>query len=296
MADDGFATATVPAAPFRRQREGLARILRSRLFVVGAALFALMLAGALAADLLAPYDPLANNFRERLAPPSLAHLAGTDSFGRDVLSRILYGGRVSLGVGAAVAAATGFFGILIGAAAGYFNRLDSLLMRLMDGLMAFPGLLLAIALAAMLGSSTFNTILALSVAYTPRAARVVRAAVLVVKETEFVEAARATGAGDLRILLTHILPNSLAPVIVQTTYFFALAVLAEAVLSFIGVGPPPPAPSWGNIIADGRDYIVEAPWVSLFPGIAIALSVLGLNLLGDGLRDVLDPRLAERQP
>lgn len=295
MAADHSAAIVLPPSRWW-QRGVLARVLGSRLFVVGAALFALMLVSALFAHFLAPYDPLANDFRNRLSPPSLLHLAGTDSFGRDILSRILYGGQVSLGVGAAVAAATAFFGILIGAAAGYFHRLDSPLMRLMDGLMAFPGLLLAIALAAVLGSSTFNTILALTVAYTPRAARVVRAAVLVVKETEYVEAARAIGASNLRILLTHILPNSLAPLIVQATYFFALAILAEAVLSFIGVGPPPPAPSWGNIITDGRDYIVEAPWVSLFPGIAIALSVLGLNLLGDGLRDVLDPRLEARRP
>lgn len=296
MGADRSADAAVPVVSRRRRSDGFARVLRSRLFIVGSVLFMLMLVSALLARFLAPYDPFANDFRNRLSPPSLSHLVGTDSFGRDILSRILYGGQVSLGVGASVATATAFFGILIGAAAGYFHRLDNLLMRLMDGLMAFPGLLLAIALAAVLGSSTFNTVLALTVAYTPRAARIVRAAVLVVKETEYVEAARAIGAGNLRILLTHILPNSLAPVIVQTTYFFALAVLAEAVLSFIGVGPPPPAPSWGNIIADGRNYIVEAPWVSLFPGIAIALSVLGLNLLGDGLRDMLDPRLAERRP
>jgi peptide/nickel transport system permease protein len=296
MGADRSAAAAMPIVSPRRRSNGLKRALRSRLFIVGAVLFMLMLASALLAHILSPYDPSANNFRNRLGPPSLSHLAGTDSFGRDILSRILYGGQVSLGVGASVAAATAFFGILIGAAAGYFHRLDNLLMRLMDGLMAFPGLLLAIALAAVLGSSTFNTVLALTVAYSPRAARIVRAAVLVVKETEYVEAARAIGASNLRILLTHILPNSIAPVIVQTTYFFALAVLAEAVLSFIGVGPPPPTPSWGNIIADGRNYIVEAPWVSLFPGIAIAISVLGLNLLGDGLRDMLDPRLAERRP
>lgn len=280
--------------PARRRPGSLARLLASRMFVVGAALFVLMLASALAAHLLAPHDPLANDFRNRLSAPSFLHPAGTDSFGRDILSRILYGGQVSLGVGAAVAAATGVFGIVIGGAAGYFGRIDGILMRLMDGLMAFPGLLLAIALAAVLGSSETNAILALTIAYTPRAARVVRAAVLVVRETEYVEAARAIGAGHARILVRHILPNSLAPVIVQLTYFFALAILAEAVLSFIGVGPPPPAPSWGNIIAEGRDYIVEAPWISLFPGVAIALAVLGLNLLGDGLRDVFDPRLTAR--
>jgi peptide/nickel transport system permease protein len=165
------------------------------------------------------------------------------------------------------------------------------MMRVMDGLMAFPGILLAISLAAALGSSELNAAIALTVAYTPRTARIVRAAVLVVRELDYVEAARALGAGHGRILARHILPNSLTPLVVQCTYIFALAVLAEAVLSFIGVGPPPPTPSLGSIIADGRDYILEAPWISLYPGIVIAITVLGLNLLGDGLRDVLDPRM-----
>ncbi|MCB1809239.1 MAG: ABC transporter permease, partial [Candidatus Competibacteraceae bacterium] len=177
------------------------------------------------------------------------------------------------------------------ALAGYFQRLDNVLMRTMDGLMAFPGILLAIALAAVLGPSEINAVIALTIAYTPRTARIVRAAVLVVRGMEYVEAALACGASHLRILWRHILTNSLAPLIVQLTFIFAYAILAEAVLSFIGVGPPPPTPSWGNIIADGRSYIPEAPWISLFPGIAIALTVLGLNLLGDGLRDVLDPRM-----
>jgi peptide/nickel transport system permease protein len=164
-------------------------------------------------------------------------------------------------------------------------------MRVMDALMAFPGILLAIAIAAVLGPSEFNAVIALSVTYTPRTARVVRAAVLVVREMPYIESARAIGEGHLRILLMHVLPNSLTPLVVQLTYVFAIAILAEAVLSFIGVGPPPPLPTFGNIIAEGRDFIQEAPWVSLFPGLAIAVCVLGLNLIGDGLRDALDPRM-----
>src|SRR5262249_28696341 len=162
---------------------------------------------------------------------------------------------------------------------------DNVVMRIMDGLMAFPAILLAVAIAAALGPSELNAAIALAVAYTPRTSRIVRAAVLVVREMEYVEAARAIGAGNLRILLQHVLPNSLTPLVVQMTFVFALAILAEAVLSFIGVGPPPPTPTFGNIIADGRNYIQEAPWISLYPGVAIAMCVLGLNLLGDGLRD-----------
>jgi peptide/nickel transport system permease protein len=182
-------------------------------------------------------------------------------------------------------------GVTIGALAGYFDRADGPLMRTMDGLMAFPPVVLAIAIAAVLGPSTVNCIVALAIAYTPRTARVVRAAVLVTRQAEYVEAARALGAGHLRILLRHVLANSMAPILVQLTFVFALAVLAEAVLSFIGVGPRPPVPTFGNVIADGRNYLAEAPWICAAPGIAVMLLVIGLNLLGDGLRDVLDPRL-----
>jgi peptide/nickel transport system permease protein len=189
---------------------------------------------------------------------------------------------------------TGICGTAIGAAAGFFPRLDHPVMRLMDALMAFPGVLLAIALAAVLGPSEPNVILALVVTYVPRTARIMRAAALVVNEMEYVQAARAAGASHLRILVRHIGANSLAPLIVQMTFIFAIAILAEALLSFIGVGPQPPTPTWGNIIADGRDVIPEAPWICLFPGLFVAVSVLGLNLVGDGLRDVLDPRLKEK--
>ncbi|HLE43745.1 MAG TPA: ABC transporter permease [Methylomirabilota bacterium] len=267
------------------------RLLRHRLFMTGLVLFALIVVMAAAAGALAPHPPNQNNFRYRLGAPTRVFLLGTDGFGRDVLSRVIHGARVSLRIGLMVVVMNAILGTLIGAGAGSIRTLDNVVMRVMDGLMAFPAILLAIALAATLGASELNVVLALTIAYTPRTARIVRASVLVVRELEYVQAALAAGAGYLRILFHHILANSLAPLIVQLTFIFAVSVLAEAVLSFIGVGPPPPTPTWGNVIAEGRNYIREAPWISLLPGIAIALTVLGLNLLGDGLRDVLDPRI-----
>jgi peptide/nickel transport system permease protein len=183
-------------------------------------------------------------------------------------------------------------GVIIGASAGYFRRLDSPIMRLMDAFMAFPSIILAIAISSVLGASVTNVIIALSIAATPHTARIVRASVMVVREMEYVEAARALGAGHTRILLRHILANSMAPLVVRMTYVFAVAILNEAVLSYIGVGPPPPTPTFGAIIANGRDFIVAAPWITVAPGLTVLISVLGLNLLGDGLRDVLDPRMS----
>ena len=267
------------------------RLLNHRSFIVGATLFGAIVLMALLADLIAPHDPLRNNFRYRLGAPNDVHWLGTDRAGRDVLSRIVHGSQVSLRIGLMVVLFTGVCGAVIGGLAGYFRHLDNVVMRVMDAMMAFPGILLAIAIAAVLGPSEFNAVLALSITYTPRTARVARAAVLVVREMPYVEAARAVGAGHARILLTHVLPNGLTPLIVQLSYIFAIAILAEAVLSFIGVGPPPPLPTFGNIIADGRDFVQEAPWICLYPGLAIAVTVLGLNLIGDGLRDALDPRM-----
>lgn len=281
----------LPGLERLRRSPAVRRLLRHRLFVTGLALFALAVLVALSAGVLAPHLPNQNNYRYRLGAPTRAFLLGTDSFGRDVLSRVLHGARVSLRIGLMVVLANAVFGTLIGAGAGYVRSLDNVVMRVMDGLMAFPAILLAIALAATLGSSELNAVIALTVAYTPRTARLVRASVLVVRELDYVQAAVAAGAGYLRILFRHILANSMAPLIVQLTFIFAVSILAEAVLSFIGVGPPPPTPTWGNVIADGRNYIREAPWISLSPGVAIGVTVLGLNLLGDGLRDVLDPRM-----
>jgi peptide/nickel transport system permease protein len=227
-----------------------------------------------------------------MQPPSATYWLGTDHFGRDILSRILHGARISLQIGFAVALATGVLGVIIGASAGYFRRLDSPIMRLMDAFMAFPSIILAIAISSVLGASVTNVIIALSIAATPHTARIVRASVMVVREMEYVEAARALGAGHTRILLRHILANSMAPLVVRMTYVFAVAILNEAVLSYIGVGPPPPTPTFGAIIANGRDFIVAAPWITVAPGLTVLISVLGLNLLGDGLRDVLDPRMS----
>lgn len=275
----------------RRRLDFLARLLAHRSFRVGLALFGIIVLMALLADLVAPYDPNRNDYRNFLAPPSAQHWLGTDGFGRDILSRILHGTRVSLRIGIVVVITTGILGTLIGTVAGYVRWSDTVLMRIMDGLMAFPGVLLAIALAAALGPSEINAVIALTVAFTPRTARVVRSSVLVIQRLPYVEAAIAAGAGPGRIVFRYILANALSPLIVQLTFVFAVSILAEAILSFLGVGPPPPAPSLGNIIAEGRAYVQEAAWIAVFPGLAIACAVLGLNLMGDGLRDIIDPRL-----
>ena len=269
----------------------LPSILKRRSFLIGLLLVGLVTVCAVFADLLAPFDPVKNNYRYRLGEPNDIYLLGTDRFGRDVLSRILHGARVSLWIGVLVVVASGLIGGLVGLVAGWWPRIDAWLMRIMDGLMAFPGILLAIALAVTLGPSEMTAVIALTVAYSPRTARVMRGAVLVARAQDYVEAARAVGAKTSRILRKHIIPATMAPLMVQQTYIFAVAILAEAVLSFVGVGPPPPRPSLGAIIADGRDTMVEAPWIALSPGVVIAMLVLGLNLLGDGLRDALDPRM-----
>ena len=283
--------AAIPSSP-SRWVSSRQRLLANRSFVIGAALVGAVVVLACLAGLIAPFDPLKGNFRDRMAPPGIEHWMGTDHFGRDILSRVLFGARVSLQIGFMVTLIVALAGIFIGALAGYFRKLDNPIMRLMDAFMAFPSIILAIAISSVLGASVFNVILALSIAATPHTARIVRASVLVVREMEYVEAARALGAGHTRILLRHVMANAMAPLVVRMTYVFAVAILVEAVLSFIGVGPPPPIPTFGGIIANGRDFIVTAPWITIAPGIAILISVLGLNLLGDGLRDVLDPRMA----
>ena len=248
------------------------------------------------AQVIAPLDPtkLAMRFKFR-APGVDGYLFGTDNFGRSLWSRVVWGAQLSLYIGFSVVALNAVFGTLIGASAGYFRRIDNALMRVNDALMAFPAILLAIAITAVLGPSTFNAILALSIVYIPRTARIVRASVIVLREMEYVQAAVAAGAGHWRILRRHILPNAMAPLIVQLSFLFAYAVLSEATLSFLGLGAVPPTPTWGNIMAEGRQYLVEAPWIITIPGIALMITVMGLNLLGDGLRDVLDPRLMIQQ-
>ncbi|HEU5320040.1 MAG TPA: ABC transporter permease [Methylomirabilota bacterium] len=277
----------------------LRRLARRRITLVGAVLTAVVvLAGALAPVIAG--DPTRMDVAARLLPPGAVHWFGTDDLGRDVFSRVVHGARLSLLVGAAVVLFAFLVGVTCGLVAGYFRALDNVVMRVMDGLMAFPAIVLAIGLMASLGPSVTNVIVAIGIVYSPRVARVVRGSVLVIRETPYVEAARALGVGDLGLMLRHILPNCLSPVIVQGSFVFAAAVLIEAALSFLGVGVPPYVPSWGNILSEGRLYLRQAPWLVLYAGGAIMLTILGLNLFGDGLRDLLDPRMralrGERQP
>jgi peptide/nickel transport system permease protein len=273
----------------------LRRLARNRAFVVGAALVAFAALAVLFAPLLAQHEPNRLAIRMRFRPPSENFWFGTDNLGRDMFSRVLHGGRLSFEIGIWVVALNAAIGVPMGALAGYFRALDGALMRLADALMAFPSVLLAIGIAAALGPSATTVVIALAVVYIPRTARIVRASVLVVRELDYVHAARAAGATDFHILRRHILPNCMAPLLVQLSFVFAYAVLSEAVLSFLGLGAPPTVPSWGILIAEGRSYIREAWWLTVMPGAAIAVTVLGLNLLGDGLRDVLDPRLKIEQ-
>ena len=241
------------------------------------------------------YDPLKLDPLIRLDSPSAEHFFGTDNTGRDVYSRTIHGGRVSLLVGFTVALLTVCAGMVIGLISGYDRRADIVIQRFMDAIMSFPTLLLALALIAMLGSSITNVIIVITVVDTPRMVRIVRAQVLALREFQFVEAARALGAPTWRVLLLHVAPNTFAPVMVQATYVFATAILVEAGLSFLGLGIPPDLPSWGNGIALGRTYLQTAVWVSFFPGLVLTITVLAINLVGDGLRDALDPKLARRE-
>ncbi len=275
----------------RRRFASLRRLMRHRSFQVGLAIVGVLALAAIFAPLLTGIDPSAMKVRFRFRPPSAAFLFGTDNFGRDLFTRVLYGARVSLWIGFVVATLSGLLGAAFGILAAQFRRLDSPIMRVMDALMSFPAILLALGVTAALGPRMESVIIALTVAYVPAGVRLVRASALVVRELDYVDAARIAGASDMRIMLRHILPNSVSPLLVHVTFVFAYAILAEAALSFIGVGVPPPTASWGNIIAEGRDYATEAWWVMLFPGLGITFAALGLNLLGDGLRDMLDPRL-----
>jgi len=292
---DRFVAAAPAAGPPSVRRDTLRRLLRHPSFRTGLGLFAIIVAAAAFVPLISPADPNKLAMRARFLPPSWEYLFGTDNFGRSQLARVVYGAQLSLMIGTSVVVLNAVFGTLIGAVSGYFRQLDNSLMRFNDALMAFPAIILALAITAALGGSTLNAILALAIVYIPRTARIVRASVLVIREMEYVQAAVAAGAGNWRILRHHILPNSMAPLIVQLSFLFAYAVLAEATLSFLGLGAPAPTPTWGNIMAEGRQYMREAPWIIAIPGAALAITVMGLNLLGDGLRDVLDPRLKIQQ-
>ena len=265
------------------------RFFRNRLAVLGGIITLAMILIALLAPVLSPYGPYDMVVADRLQAPSLAHLFGTDSYGRDVLTRVLYGARVSMSIGAAVAAGAMLLGMAVGLLASYFKALDNVLMRICDGLSAVPSSLLAIALMAALGGSVRNVIVSLVAVSFPGVARIARASAMVVKEQTYIEAMRAEGARTGRILLGHIAPNILSPVIVQVSFVLASAIITEAALSFLGVGVPVPEPSWGNILNEGKEVIYKAWWLILFPGLFTAISVLGLNIFGDGLRDFLDP-------
>ena len=290
VADRAVVLAEAPAAAGERTKWAR-RLLRNRNVVMGGSVFLLIVLVALFANALSPYNPTRLYPGQRLKPPGLQNLLGTDEFGRDIASLVLHGSRVSLLVGCVTMVLTSLGGVVIGLIAGYYRRLDIVIMRVMDGLMAFPAILLAIALMAARGPGVWNVILSLSVVYLPRTAMLIRSTALSVRELDYVLAAQALGRGGLAIAFRHILPNCIGPLLVQGTFIFAYAVLAEAILGFLGVGVPPYVPSWGNVIASGKNVIREAFWVSLFPGLALTLSGLSLNLLGDGLRDVLDPRL-----
>jgi peptide/nickel transport system permease protein len=291
MTDVGLVAPSTQILAERRRFRVLRKLAAHRSFKIGLVVVTALVLCAIIGPLLTGTDPTAMSIRYRFKPPSARFPFGSDQYGRDILTRVLYGGRLSLSIGFSVALLSGVFGAMIGVLAGYFRALDPYVMRLMDALMAFPAILLAIGIGAALGAQASSIVVALAVAYVPRTARIVRASVLVIREMEYLQAARVSGAGDAHIIVKHVLPNCLGPLIVQLTFIFAYAIVAEATLSFLGIGPPPPAPSWGNIIAEGRDYSVEAWWVMLFPGLAVSLAALGMNLLGDGLRDVLDPRL-----
>ena len=266
-------------------------LLRRRIALVGAILVVINVLIAIFAPAIGRWEPQLLDVKARLSPPDPRHWMGTDDVGRDVWSRVVYGTRLSMLVGGVVMLFSFVGGVVFGLLGGYYRPLDNVLMRIMDGFMAFPPIILAIALMASLGPSVVNVIVALGVVYVPRVARIVRGSVLVIRETPYVEAARALGVPDLTVLRRHVLPNCLSPVIVQGTFIFAAAVLGEAALSFLGVGVPPQIPSWGNVLAEGRLYLQQAPWLTLFPGAAIMACILGLNLFGDGLRDMLDPKM-----
>ncbi|WP_423798265.1 ABC transporter permease [Neobacillus sp. SAB-20_R2A] len=272
-----------------RRRLFVRRFFSNKLTVTGSVIILFTLLVTLLGPLLSSYTPYEMVVTSRLKAPSADHLFGTDNLGRDLFARVVYGARASMGVGLSVAIITSVLGMIIGLYSAYYKVLDHVLMRICDGLMAFPAILLAIALMAALGTKIDNVIIALAAVFTPYVARVVRSAALVVREQTYIEAMKAQGASSMRIIWGHIAPNTLSPLIVYSTFIFADAIIIEAGLSFLGVGVPAPDPSWGNILFDGKLVIFNAWWMTFFPGVAIILSVLGLNLFGDGLRDLLDP-------
>jgi peptide/nickel transport system permease protein len=264
---------------------------RNRSVQIGVTLVGVLLFASVFAPVLATYPPNEINFAEILTPPSRVHYFGTDDLGRDIYSRVLYAGRISISIGFLVMFCTTITGGLIGTLSGYYQRVDSVAMRSMDIVMSFPDILLALGIMAVLGPSFFNIIIALVIGFTPGTARMIRGQILSLRNREFTEAARAIGMGDARIIMRHLVPNAMAPMFVQQTAVIAGAVLAESGLNFLGVGLPPDIPTLGGMLASSRSFLREAYWMALFPGLMIGIFVLGVNLLGDGLRDVFDPHL-----
>ena len=271
------------------------RLVRSPNLVVGAAMLALVVGAAIFAPQIAPHSPIDQAFTDQLRPPSPPHLFGTDEFGRDIFSRVLYGARIALVIGVLADGIALALGVVLGVVSGYFGgRVDAVVMRSVDVVLAFPYLLLAMVVVTILGPSLINAMIAIGIVYTPQFARLVRAAVLAIKEQEFVEAAGAIGAGVARVLGRHILPNILSPIIVMATLTVGFTIVETAGLSFLGLGASPPTPEWGSMLATGRSFMLTAPWIATFPVLAILVTVVGFNLMGDGLRDLLDPRLRGR--
>lgn len=281
-----------PVAEHRsRLRATVETVLQNRLAVIGLGVLAVLVIVAIFAPLIAPYDINDVNISDRFSPPSGDYLFGTDELGRDIFSRVVIAARVSLRVGFIAVGIALAVGVPIGLVSGYYGGwVDSFLMRVMDVLFSFPAILLAIAILAVLGPGVGNAMVAIGIVYTPIFARITRGSVLSVKNQVFVTAARSLGAKDGRILRTHILPNVVAPIIVQTSLSLAFAILSEAALSFLGLGVQPPDPAWGRMLADGRSFFQDAPWMAIFPGLAILLTVMSFNFVGDGLRDALDPQ------
>jgi ABC-type dipeptide/oligopeptide/nickel transport system permease subunit len=270
------------------------RFRRNKGAVFGLGVFLAIVCMALFADVISPYDPLVQNYTRIMEGPSVDHWLGTDSFGRDMLSRIIYGARIALIVGILAVLLALLVGVTLGLISGYYGGvIDTVIMRMMDGLFAFPILILAIALMAVMGFGVRNVIIAVAVVSIAPFARVTRGDVLAVREEPYIEAARLAGISNTAIIFRHVLPNVLAPIIVQGALRVSAAIITEAGLSFLGLGPPPPTPVWGSMIAEGRNFIMLAPHISTFPGLALMLAVVGLNLFGDGLRDTLDPKLRQ---
>lgn len=282
----------IPA--IRPRRRYWATLRKHKGILAGGIVLTVLVVAAVFAPLIVTNDPQRISAYTHLRAPNAYYFFGTDSQGRDVFSRVIYGARLSLFVGFFTSVTTIIFGTLIGMVASFYRRADAIVMRIIDGMMAFPGIILAIGIMAVRGPSVANIIVALSVVGTPRVVRLVRSVVLGLRDIPFVEAAIAIGNPDVRIMWRHILPNILAPLIVQASITFADAILAEATLSFLGAGAPPEIPSWGSMLSDSKNLLQQAPWTMLFPGAALALAIFGLNILGDGLRDLLDPRLRER--